>query len=80
MQNFFAHKKISEVSLALEPCSPWENVSNRSKHKKFEQTNPPPKFCEWNNNTHAWFVIINTRFLLKHSFAQDLESVIDTHV
>jgi hypothetical protein len=78
MQYFFAQKKIGEVSLALELSPPWENVSNRSKHKKFEQTKPP-KCCEW-NNTHAWFVIINTRFLLKHSFAQDLESAIDTHV
>jgi hypothetical protein len=79
MQNFFAQKKIGKVSVALEPCPPWENVSsNRSKRKKFEQTKPP-KCCEW-NNTHAWFVIINTQFLLKHSFAQDLESVIDTHV
>jgi hypothetical protein len=42
--------KIGKVSLALESCPPRENVSNRSKQKKFEQTKPP-KCCEW-NNTH----------------------------
>jgi len=55
MQNFFAHKKISEVSLALEPCSPWENVSNRSKHKKFEQTNPPPQVL-WMKQQHPCLI------------------------